>query len=138
VSCRGCQADFLRVFSRVLGSMGLRGVKVTGVQLRVVLRNHRSGRCFRAFLESFLRRRRIARCSPEASRPGSRKAGHDGGVRGVRCGRRSFPMGGASEVDGIFCQPRETEPSGGRVGWYFAVRNRASACALSLLTLGRE
>jgi len=49
VSCRGSQADFLRVFSRVLGSMGLREVKVTGFQLRVVLRNHLSGRCFRAF-----------------------------------------------------------------------------------------
>jgi len=49
VSCWGSQADFLRVFSRVLGSMGLREVKVTGFYLRVASRSYLSGRCFRAF-----------------------------------------------------------------------------------------
>ena len=49
VSSPGSHADFLKVCPRVLGSMGLREVKVSGVQLRVVLRNHLSGRWFRAF-----------------------------------------------------------------------------------------
>ena len=46
-------------------------------------------------------------------------------VVGVDVG--ACPLAGASEVDGTFRQPQETEPSGGRVEWYFAVRNRASA-----------
>ena len=40
---------FLEVFLEFLRSMGLREVKVTGFQLRVVLRNHLSGRCLRVF-----------------------------------------------------------------------------------------
>ena len=43
------QADFLRVCSRVLGSMGFREVKVKGVQSRVVLQKQRFGLWYRAF-----------------------------------------------------------------------------------------